>query len=326
MISEQSEIKNAMNFVKETLDQGCIFWLEFTTDVLNRFVRILLKDRTSVTWRVAREIICEKQKDCEIVNQIPCAIVSMRFEAAVNWMNRSCVQENRKQCYVNTSRKLDTSWKESYLCRRLEIESPASEERIIVLGTGWPMKRELMMKRLSLRFKPLPPSFILVKRTPPSNVLVCRPQQDAQWIWLRRLTERSRVAQSVHRWITGWAICVWFPAGRASKPDITYPPTIKWVLGAISSEIKWSGHEADHSHSSSAEVKNIWIYTTTPPYTFKTWCLINIDHAIVRRSQWPRSLRHELSSPAQTLGSWARISLKAYMSMCFYSVFVLFCM
>jgi hypothetical protein len=29
------------------------------------------------------------------------------------------------------------------------------------------------------------------------------------------------------------------------------------------------------------------------------------------RSQWPRSLRHELSSSAQTLGSWIRIPLKA---------------
>jgi hypothetical protein len=43
------------------------------------------------------------------------------------------------------------------------------------------------------------------------------------------------------------------------------------------------------------------------------------------RSQWPRGLRHEPSSPARTLGSWIRIPLKAWMSVCFYSVFVLFC-
>jgi hypothetical protein len=29
------------------------------------------------------------------------------------------------------------------------------------------------------------------------------------------------------------------------------------------------------------------------------------------RSRWLRSLRHELSSPAQTLGSWVRIALEA---------------
>jgi hypothetical protein len=43
------------------------------------------------------------------------------------------------------------------------------------------------------------------------------------------------------------------------------------------------------------------------------------------RSQWPRGLRHELSSLARTLGSWVRIPLEAWMSVCVYSVFVLFC-
>jgi hypothetical protein len=41
--------------------------------------------------------------------------------------------------------------------------------------------------------------------------------------------------------------------------------------------------------------------------------------------QWPRCLRHEMSSPAPTLGSWVRIPLKAWMSVCFPSVFVLSC-
>jgi hypothetical protein len=31
------------------------------------------------------------------------------------------------------------------------------------------------------------------------------------------------------------------------------------------------------------------------------------------RSQRPRGLRHEVSSPAQTLGSWVQIPLKAWM-------------
>jgi hypothetical protein len=41
-------------------------------------------------------------------------------------------------------------------------------------------------------------------------------------------------------------------------------------------------------------------------------------------SQWPRGLRHELSSLARTLRSWAQIPLEAWMSVCVYSVFVLF--
>jgi hypothetical protein len=43
------------------------------------------------------------------------------------------------------------------------------------------------------------------------------------------------------------------------------------------------------------------------------------------RSQWPRGLRHEPVSPARTLGSWVRIPLEAWMSVCVYSMFVLSC-
>jgi hypothetical protein len=48
-------------------------------------------------------------------------------------------------------------------------------------------------------------------------------------------------------------------------------------------------------------------------------------HNFFRRSEWPRGLRHELSSPARTLGSWILIPLEAWMSVCVYTVFVLFC-
>jgi hypothetical protein len=43
------------------------------------------------------------------------------------------------------------------------------------------------------------------------------------------------------------------------------------------------------------------------------------------RSQWPRGLRHELSSLARTLGSWVRIPVEAWMSVCVYSVCVVLC-
>jgi hypothetical protein len=43
------------------------------------------------------------------------------------------------------------------------------------------------------------------------------------------------------------------------------------------------------------------------------------------RCQWANGLRHELFSPAQTLGSWVPIPLKVWMSVCVYSVFVLAC-
>jgi hypothetical protein len=56
-----------------------------------------------------------------------------------------------------------------------------------------------------------------------------------------------------------------------------------------------------------------------------TFSYIQLRLVLTCRSQWPRGLSHELSSPAQTLGSWARIPLEARMSVCFYSVFVLSC-
>jgi hypothetical protein len=40
------------------------------------------------------------------------------------------------------------------------------------------------------------------------------------------------------------------------------------------------------------------------------------------RTQWPCGLRHELSSPALTLGSWVSIPLQVWIFFCIYSVFV----
>jgi hypothetical protein len=53
--------------------------------------------------------------------------------------------------------------------------------------------------------------------------------------------------------------------------------------------------------------------------------LISAAWILFGRSQWPRGLRHELSSPEQTLGSWAQIPLEPCMSVWVYSVFVMSC-
>jgi hypothetical protein len=47
----------------------------------------------------------------------------------------------------------------------------------------------------------------------------------------------------------------------------THPP-IKWLL-----RVKWPGCETNYSSPSSAEVKNMWSYTSTPPYVLAC-CLI----------------------------------------------------
>jgi hypothetical protein len=41
--------------------------------------------------------------------------------------------------------------------------------------------------------------------------------------------------------------------------------------------------------------------------------MISVSYFNVGRSQWPRSLRKEMSSLARTLGSWDQIALKAWM-------------
>jgi hypothetical protein len=47
-----------------------------------------------------------------------------------------------------------------------------------------------------------------------------------------------------------------------------------WTKFNRSSGVKRQGREADHSPPFSAEVKNTWSYTSTPPYAFAVWCLV----------------------------------------------------
>jgi hypothetical protein len=56
-------------------------------------------------------------------------------------------------------------------------------------------------------------------------------------------------------------------------PGPTQPPT-QCVLRAFSLGIKWLRHEADHLLPSSAKVKNVWCYISTPSYIFMVLCLI----------------------------------------------------
>jgi hypothetical protein len=60
-----------------------------------------------------------------------------------------------------------------------------------------------------------------------------------------------------------------FLFSMSSRPTLrpTQPP-IQWVPATLSRGIKRQGHEADHSPPASAEVKKMWIYTSTPPYAF----------------------------------------------------------
>jgi hypothetical protein len=56
-----------------------------------------------------------------------------------------------------------------------------------------------------------------------------------------------------------------FLFSKSSRPALrsTHPPT-QWVPGALSPGVKRPGREVGHSHPTSAEVKKMWIYTSTP--------------------------------------------------------------
>jgi hypothetical protein len=53
-----------------------------------------------------------------------------------------------------------------------------------------------------------------------------------------------------------------------------FQPPIQWVPRALSMGVKLPGREADHSPSSSAEVKNAWICASIPQYMFMAWCSV----------------------------------------------------
>jgi hypothetical protein len=74
-----------------------------------------------------------------------------------------------------------------------------------------------------------------------------------------------------------WGVGVRVPVGlrknalfsTSSRPSLgsTQLP-IQWVPRAFSPRVKLQGREADHSLQTSAEVKKIWIYTSTSSYVF----------------------------------------------------------
>lgn len=51
-----------------------------------------------------------------------------------------------------------------------------------------------------------------------------------------------------------------------SKPELgSTQPLIQWYRGSLS-EVKRSGHDADHSPQSGVEVKDEWSYASSPSY------------------------------------------------------------
>jgi hypothetical protein len=69
--------------------------------------------------------------------------------------------------------------------------------------------------------------------------------------------------------IGGRSVCIVRP--RTQATEFSYA-TIK---GALSPEVRRTGHEADLSPPNRADIKKTWIYAFTPPYVFMAQCSVN---------------------------------------------------
>jgi hypothetical protein len=66
-----------------------------------------------------------------------------------------------------------------------------------------------------------------------------------------------------------------FLFATASSPALEpIRPPMQRGPGDLFAGVKWSGREANYSPPSSAEVRNMWSYTTISTYVFMAWCLV----------------------------------------------------
>jgi hypothetical protein len=106
--------------------------------------------------------------------------------------------------------------------------------------------------------------------------------QAYRWLFTNTTTEFSRSSDSVVGVATGYGlddreVGVRAPVGARifsfpchpdrlwDRPNLLYNGYRGFFPG-----LKRQGLEADHSSPTSAEIKKMWIYTSTPPYTFMT--------------------------------------------------------
>jgi hypothetical protein len=142
-----------------------------------------------------------------------------------------------------------------------------------------------------------------------------------------RFTPRE-IARTIH-WIGIWVnpraslklwrrICL-KRQGRDTKPAIR--------IAGVAADIRTETSRIQvRSFSAWGKSRNAFNIKTGGNRVSTVFWKINMFLVVnIRRSRWPRGLRHELTSPAQTLGSWVRILLEARMSVFVYSVFVLSC-
>jgi hypothetical protein len=119
----------------------------------------------------------------------------------------------------------------------------------------------------------------------------------------------------VWRWAMGWMIGDSSP-GRGwefffltTVTRLALGPTplpIQRVSGTLSLGVKRPRRVADHSPLSSAEVKNAWIYTSTPQYAFMAWCSVNKKRSLGTNLPFTYTftiMRNDLHKSASIVGA-----------------------
>jgi hypothetical protein len=86
-------------------------------------------------------------------------------------------------------------------------------------------------------------------------VTACKQSRDSDYLWAARPRGRSSSPGKVKNFL--------FSTSFRPALGPTQPP-IQWVPRALSPGVKRQRCEVDHPASTSAEVKNMWIFTSTP--------------------------------------------------------------
>jgi hypothetical protein len=131
-------------------------------------------------------------------------------------------------------------------------------------------------------------SVILATNSPKISLNVILPSQWFKWSLFKRLSY-SKFASFLYEFsqysdqATGWTTTVRFSVGAryiflfatASRPVLgLIQPPMQWVPEAPSPWVKRPWCITYCSFPSSADVKNTWGYTPTPPYVFMAYCLV----------------------------------------------------
>jgi hypothetical protein len=86
--------------------------------------------------------------------------------------------------------------------------------------------------------------------------------------WRSRYSDRLRARRPNGRSLSPGSVKNFLFSTSSRKALGFTQPSIQWVPGDISPGVKRQGNEANHSPTATAEVKNMWIYTSTPPHAF----------------------------------------------------------